>query len=86
MLIFDGHASHTSTKFVLFMYKHKIVYLYLPAYSLHLLQPLDVCVFCFLKQNYKTLLFEKTWFTTYNIDKANFISLIQKTRIQDNNS
>ncbi len=31
------------------------------------------------------LLAEKTRFTTYNIDKADFISLIQKARQQDIN-
>ncbi len=35
-----------------------------------------------MKQNYNTLLAEKTRFTTYNIDKADFISLIQKARQQ----
>lgn len=35
-----------------------------------------------MKRNYKTLLAEKTRFTTYNIDKADFISLIQKARRQ----
>ena len=54
----------------------------LPAHSTHLLQPLDVGVFGPLKQNYKTLLAAKTRFTTYNIDKADFISLIQKARQQ----
>lgn len=48
----------------------------------HLLQPLDVDVFGPLKQNYKKLLSKKTYFTTYNIDKADFISLIQKARRQ----
>ena len=56
--------------------------LYLPAHSTHLLQLLNVGVFGSLKQNYKTLLAEKTRFTNYNIDKANFISLIQKARRQ----
>ena len=45
-----------------------------------MLQPLDVCVFGPLKQNYKKLLSKKTRFSTYNIDKADFISLIQKAR------
>ena len=56
------------------------VYVY--QHTLHLLQPLDVGVFGPLKQNYKTLLAERTRFTTYNIDKADFISLIQKARQQ----
>ena len=43
---------------------------------------MDVKVFGPWKQNYKTLLAEKTRFTTYNINKADFISLIQKARQQ----
>ena len=82
MLIVDGHLSHVSTKFFQFVREHKIVCLYLPAHSTHLLQPLDVGVFGPLKQNYKMLLAEKTRFTTYSIDKADFISLIQKARHQ----
>ena len=80
MLIVDGHASHVSTEFIRFAQEHKIVCLCLPAHSTHLLQPLDVGVFGPLKQNCKTLLAEKTRFTTYNIDKADSISLIQKAQ------
>lgn len=63
-----------------------MVYLYLSAQSTHLLQSLDIDVFSFLKQNYKTLLTKKTQFITYNLDKANFVSLIQKTLKQGINS
>ena len=78
MLIVDGHAPHVTNKFIKFTKENKIVCLCLPAHSTHLLQPLDVSVFGPLKQNYKILLAEKTRFATYNIDKADFISLIQK--------
>ncbi len=80
VLIVDGYTSHISTGFIQFALENPIVGLCLPAYSTHLLQPLDVGVFGPLKQNHKTLLAEKTQFTTYNIDKADFISLIQKAR------
>ena len=76
ILIIDRYISHVSTKFIQFMRKHKIVYLCLPTYSTHLLQALDLSLFSLLKQNYKTLPAEKTRFITYNIDKADFISLI----------
>ncbi len=59
---------------------YKIICLCLPPHSTHLLQPLNVSVFGPLKQNYKKLLAEKTRFSTYKVDKANFISLIQKAR------
>ncbi len=73
MLIVDGHSSHVSTEFIRFAQEHQIVCLCLPAHYTHLLQPLDVGVFGPLKPSYKTLLAEKTRFTTYNIDKVFFI-------------
>ncbi len=79
MLIVDGHATHVTNKFIKFTQEHKIVCLCLTAHSTHLF---DVDVFGPLKRNYKTLLTEKTRFTTYNIDKADFFSLIQKARQQ----
>lgn len=57
---------------------HGHIKLYVYVYH-HIPQPLDVGT---LKQNYKKLLSEKTRFTTYNIDKADFISLVQKARRQ----
>ncbi len=60
-----------------------MIYMCLLLHSTHLFQPLDVSVFGSLKQNYKKLLSEKIRFSTYNIDKTDFISLIQKARRQD---
>ena len=59
MLIADGHASYVLTKFIQFGRKHKILCLYLSAHFTHLLQPLDVGIFGFLKQNDKLLLAKK---------------------------
>ena len=83
LLIVNRHASYVSTEFIKFTWANKIICLYLPPHLTHLLQPLDIGVFGPLKQNYKKLLSKKTRFTTYNIDKANFILLIQKARRQD---
>ncbi len=82
LLILDSHASHASTEFITFTRAHKIICLCLPPNSTHLLQTLDVSVFGLLKQNYKKPLSKKTRFSTYNIDKTDFISLIQKARRQ----
>ncbi len=41
---------------------------------------MDVSVCAFLKPNYKKTLAEKTCFTTYNIEKVDFISLIKQAR------
>ena len=83
LLIVDGHASHISNEFKQFTRVKKIVCLCLSPRSTHLLQPLDVSVFGPLKQNYKKLLAEKTKFSTYNINKADFTSLIQKAEISN---
>lgn len=77
MLIIDDHTSHVCNEFISFTCKHKIVYLYLLLHLTYLLQPFDVDVFDLLKQNYKTLLAEKTQFTIYNFDKVDFIFVIQ---------
>ncbi len=62
LLVVDGHASHMSTKFIKFTRVHKIICLCLSLHLTHLLQSLDVSVFCPLKQNYKKLLAEKNSF------------------------
>ena len=43
---------------------------------------MDVNIFGPSKQNYKKFLSKKTRFTTYNIDKADFISVVQEARWQ----
>lgn len=82
MLVINVHASYISTEFLQITRKDKIVYLYLLAYSIDLLQTFYIDVFDFLKQNYKTLLSEKIRCITYNTNKADFIFFIQKTQLQ----
>ena len=47
MLVIDGHRSHLTIKFVDYCYHPniKILVFLLPAYSTHILQPLDIRVF-----------------------------------------
>ena len=71
------------SKFIIFIQKYKIISFCLLPYLIYLLQLLNISVFGFLKQIYKKLLFKKTCFSTYNIDKTDFISLIQKARQQN---
>lgn len=80
LLITDGYASYISNKFIQFIRAKKVFCLCLPLHSIYLLQLLDMSVFDPLKQNYKKILAEKSKFSTYNIDKTDFISLIQKAR------
>ncbi len=82
-MIVDRHPSCVSTKIIRFAQEHKIMCLSLPAHSTQLLQPLDLWIFSPLKKKYNMLLVDKIQFTMYNIDKADFISLIplQATRL-----
>ena len=49
MLIIDRYSSHLTYKFVNYCWAYNIVPFLLPAYTTHLLQPLDISVF----QSYK---------------------------------
>lgn len=44
-LILDGHSSHATTNFDRFYIERKIISLYMPPHSSHLLQPLDISCF-----------------------------------------
>ncbi|GKU08368.1 unnamed protein product [Fusarium langsethiae] len=52
LLILDGHGSHHSLDFEKYCQANKIVTLYMPPHSSHLLQPLDVGYFNLLKKAY----------------------------------
>ena len=52
LLILDGHGSHDTVEFHEFCREYSIITLYIPAYSSHLLQPLDVGCFAPLKKAY----------------------------------
>ena len=53
LLILDGHGSHATTEFDRFCMEKKILPLYMPPHSSHILQPLDVSCFSPLKHFYK---------------------------------
>lgn len=54
MLVLDGHKSHINAEFDKYCKEHNIVPLYLPTYSSHLTQPLDISIFRPLKKAYGT--------------------------------
>ena len=80
LLVIDGHNSHISTEFIKYAQAKKIECLCLPPHTTHLLQPLDVGVFGPLAHSYKKQLEGITRFSTYNIDKVNFLTMVQKAR------
>jgi len=53
LLVLDGHALHADVEFMDECNKNKITIVFLPAYTSHVLQPLDVAVFASLKARYK---------------------------------
>lgn len=80
LLLVDGHSSHVSIDFIKYALSKKIECLCLPSHTTHLLQPLDVGVFSPLAHSYKTHLEAVTRFSTYNIDKVDFLTIVQKAR------
>lgn len=83
LLIFDGHASHISTKVIQFCISNDIILLCLPAHTTHILQPLDVGFFQPLQSAYGKHLAEWTKYAGglgYSMDKTDFIRLIQMAR------
>lgn len=80
LLIVNGHSSHVSSEFIIYAKSKKIECFCLPAHTTHLLQPLDVGVFSLLASSYKKHLESLTRFSTYNIDKVNFLTIVQKAR------
>ena len=52
LLILNGHNSHATPKFDQYCINYKIITLYMPAYTSHLLQPLNVGCYSPLKRVY----------------------------------
>ena len=81
LLIFDGHASHISTKAIQFCIASNIILLCLLAYSTYLLQLLDVSIFLLLATAYQKGVQDITCFRfAYSIDKVDFLDVYQKAR------
>ncbi len=52
LLVFDGHSTHLSFKFIEYALDNKIVLLCYPPHTSHALQGLDVVIFGHLKENW----------------------------------
>jgi hypothetical protein len=64
LLIIDGHESHHSMEFEQYCQEHNIITLFMPAYSSHILHPLDVGCFAPLKRAYGQQIGNLTLFGT----------------------
>ena len=80
LLILNGYSSYLTADFDTFCKENTIIYLYIPPYSSHLLQPLDIGVFGPLKRAYGKLI-EGIMIAGNNyINKEDFLSLYPTAR------
>ena len=82
LLILDGHASHITTEAIKFYIASKVVLLYLPLYTTHILQPLDYGPFATLAIKYSRGILDRFQFATYNINKMDFLEIYQAARLE----
>ena len=82
LLILDGHGSHATAEFDHFCSENKIICLYLPSHSSHLLQPLDVACFGPLKHLYGQRIQTFMKLGINHIDKNDFLEVYQAVRPQ----
>ena len=75
LLILDGHGSHATADFDRFCMEKKIVPLYMPPHSSHLLQPLDVSCFSPLKHLYGQRVQETIQKGIYSVRKEDFLHI-----------
>ena len=75
LLILDGHGSHATAEFDRFCMEKRIIPLYMPPHSSHLLQPLDVSCFSPLKHLYGQRVQEKIQKGILSIGKEDFLQI-----------
>ncbi|GBN79626.1 hypothetical protein AVEN_125809-1 [Araneus ventricosus] len=80
LLVYDGHVSHLSIELVETATEWEVTILKLPAHSSHMLQPLDVFVFCGIKSAWDAKL---TDWARHNVNqklpKSKFADLLGET-------
>ena len=78
LLIFDGHGSHVTQRFINYCDHHRILVLVYPSHATHTLQPLDVSCFKPLSQSYSNEIIKHNYTTggRIPIQKTGFISLL----------
>ena len=74
----DGHSSYINIKFIKFYWLKKIIPIYLPPYSTHLLQPLDLVIFLVLKRLYLSKVNEFLAYSITGINKDYFLYILNK--------
>ena len=74
----DGHSSYINIKFIKFYWLKKIIPIYLPPYSTHLLQPLDLVIFLVLKRLYLSKVNEFTAQGITTINRNYFLHILSE--------
>jgi hypothetical protein len=82
LLLLDGHASHSNTKFDDICEKHDIIPIRIPPQSSHLLQPLHIGCFAVLKRSYGRFVEKKMRLGFTHIDKLDFLEAYPCARIE----
>ena len=82
LLILDGHKSHVSPEFEKYCLEHLIITLCMLAHSSHLCQPLEEGCFAILKRSYGQQVAASIRLSINHVDKQEFLSLFQPTRIE----
>ena len=75
LLVLDGHGSHATADFDHFCKENKIIPLYMPPHSSHILQPLDVACFGPLKKRYGSEIQSCMAANIQHIDKRMFLDI-----------
>jgi hypothetical protein len=81
MLILNGYRSHLTPEFDYTYTKNNIILIYMPPYSSHLLQPLDIGCFAVLKQYYRQVVEQQMRLGFNYINKMNFLTVFPQARI-----
>ena len=82
LLIFDGHASHETKELMWECYKNNVHLIYLPPYTSHVLQPLDISCFGPLKNAYRWYIGYLNYYSDSSpIGKQRFLECYRKARI-----
>ena len=82
LLVLDGHRSYETTEFMWECFSYNIQLLFLPPYTSHVLQPLDLAVFSSLKTSYrKQVGFLSLLTDSTPIGKRNFLRCYYKARL-----
>jgi hypothetical protein len=81
ILILDGHGSHATIEFMWKCHQNRVLLIYLPAHSSHVLQPLDLTCFSPLKSSYRRQIAELASLEdSAPIKKIRFVQYYAKAR------